>query len=33
MVEDETFRWLTAKAQFVVDHIEIDWLTVGAGDR
>jgi hypothetical protein len=31
MVEDERFRWLTAKAQFVVDHLEVDWLTVGAG--
>ena len=29
MVEDERFRWLMAKAQFVVDHLEVDWLTVG----
>jgi hypothetical protein len=31
MVEDEKFRWLTTKTQFVVDHLEVDWLTVGAG--
>jgi len=31
MVEDERYRWLTAKAQFVVDHLEVDWLTVGVG--
>jgi hypothetical protein len=29
MAEDETFRWLTTKAQFLVDHLEVDWLTVG----
>lgn len=30
MVEDETFRWLTIRAQFVVDHLTVEWLTVGA---
>ncbi len=30
LMEDEKFRWLMAKAQFVVDHLEVDWLTVGA---
>jgi len=29
MVDDETFRWLTLKAQFLVDHLRVDWLTVG----
>jgi hypothetical protein len=31
MVGDETFQWLTLKAQFVVDHLRVDWLTVGEG--
>jgi hypothetical protein len=31
MIEEEKFLWLMAKAQFVVDHLEVDWLTVGSG--
>lgn len=31
MVEDERFRWLMSKAQFVVDHLEMEYLTVGTG--
>ena len=30
LMEDETFRWLTLKAQFLVDHLRVEWLTVGA---
>jgi len=29
VVDDETFKWLTLKAQFLVDHLRVDWLTVG----
>ena len=29
--EDETFRWLTMKAAFVMDHFQVEWLTVGEG--
>lgn len=29
MVDDETFKWLTLKAQFLVDHPRVEWLTVG----
>lgn len=31
LVEDDTYRWLLSKAQFAVDHLEVEWLTVGAG--
>ena len=31
LTEDETYRWLLVKAQFVVDHLEVEWLTVGDG--
>lgn len=31
LVEDETYRWLLSKAQFAVDHLEVEWLTVGEG--
>jgi hypothetical protein len=31
MVEGERFRWLTAKAHFVVDHVEVDWLRRAPG--
>jgi hypothetical protein len=31
LTEDETFRWLSTKAQFYLDHFEVQWLTVGEG--
>jgi hypothetical protein len=26
---DERFLWFTAKAQFITEHFQMDWLTVG----
>jgi hypothetical protein len=28
MLEDDRYLWLTTKAQFVVDHLEVNFLTV-----
>jgi hypothetical protein len=29
LVQDERYRWLMVKAQFVVDHLGLEWLLVG----
>jgi hypothetical protein len=31
MMEGDTYRWLLTRAQFAVDHLVVDWLTVGEG--
>jgi hypothetical protein len=31
LVEGEAYRWLLARAQFAVDHLIVEWLTVGEG--
>ena len=31
VMETETYRWLMVKAQFVVEHLRVEWLTVGEG--
>ncbi|HZD68278.1 MAG TPA: hypothetical protein VFA45_04945 [Actinomycetes bacterium] len=31
LVEGETYRWLLTKATFVLDHLEVEWLTAGEG--
>jgi hypothetical protein len=28
-VQDERYLWLFTKAQFLVEHLEVEWLVVG----
>jgi hypothetical protein len=31
LMESDAYRWLLTRAQFAVDHLEVEWLTVGDG--